>query len=269
MKVRYFALAFVLVPLYIIPVDAQQAPCDFNSRRSESLSRCLLRPVRIYGNLGPPLESLPAPLDQLIGKPMGVTRENVSRYLRDHSIREEDLGGPLSVPLTSTLYFVIHDTSSPYFGNRDFAMNINEANWSGNNLGNWIRLKVTNVYVNRLGDSATAANFERVIVGTKYERNNRNRRGLFVHVEMIQPRRRDPNGGANNDALAPMPGFTPQQLKRLALLYVVASVRRGQWLLPAFHASIDAGIPNAHDDPQNFDVRAWLDSLRELLAELR
>ena len=75
---------------------------------------------------------------------------------------------------------------------------------------------------------------------------------------------RDPGGGANNDAFSPSPGFTAQQLDRLALLYVAASVRRGQWLLPAFHAAIDAGIPNAHDDPQNFDLDGWLASLERL-----
>ena len=26
-----------------------------------------------------------------------------------------------------------------------------------------------------------------------------------------------------------------------------------RWLIPAFHATVDAGIPDAHDDPQNFD----------------
>lgn len=268
MKPEHFASAIVALLLYVLPAAAQQTPCDFDATQDESLARCLLRPVRIYGNLGPPLATLPTPLDRLIGHQLSVTREDLLRYLRAHGVREEDVGGPLSVPLASTRYFVVHDTSSPYLGNRDFPADINEASWSGNNLSNWVRLKVTNVYVNRLGDSATAASFDRAVVGTKYERDNRRRRGLFVHVEMIQPRRRDPRGGANNDALAPAPGFTQKQLERLALLYVAASVRRGRWLLPAFHASVDAGIHGAHDDPQNFDMSLWLDRLRALLEEL-
>lgn len=268
MNSKHFTSAVVVVLLYMIPVVAQQTPCDFDTPQDDALVRCLLRPVSIYGNLGPLLATLPSPLDQLIGHPLNVTREDLVRYLQARGIREEDVGGPLSVPLTSTRFLVIHDTSSPYLGNHDFPADINEATWTGNNLNRWVRLKVTNVYVNRLGESATAANFERLVIGTKFERDNRRRRGLFVHVEMIQPRRRDPRGGANNDALAPTPGFTQKQLDRLALLYVVASVRRGRWLLPAFHAAVDAGIRDAHDDPQNFDMSIWLASLRSLLDNL-
>lgn len=129
-------------------------------------------------------------------------------------------------------------------------------------------LKVTHIYVNRLGESVAARTFDRTVAATKFERGP-GRKGLFLHVELIQPRRREPSGGASNDAIAPMPGFTAKQLDRLALLYVAASVRRGQWLLPAFHAAVDAGIPDAHDDPQNFDMDGWLGALQSLLAELR
>ena len=52
-------------------------------------------------------------------------------------------------------------------------------------------------------------------------------------------------------------GFSEKQMDRLALVYIAASVRRGSWLIPAFHATVDAGIPNAHDDPQNFDLQLW------------
>ena len=31
----------------------------------------------------------------------------------------------------------------------------------------------------------------------------------------------------------------------------------GLWLIPAFHAAIDEGLPDAHDDPQNFDLPAF------------
>jgi hypothetical protein len=200
---------------------------------------------------------------------MDVTAVSLKRYLAAHGITEASIGGLLSAPLTTTRYFVIHDTSSPYLKNNPFPANINEATWAGNNLSRWQPLKVTHVYVNRLGDSATARNFERTKVATKYENRGPGRRGLFVHIELIQPRRRDPLGGPNNDAVGPLPGFPAKQLDRLALLYVAASVRRGRWLLPAFHAAIDAGIPDAHDDPQNFDLNGWLSSLQSLLTELR
>ena len=37
--------------------------------------------------------------------------------------------------------------------------------------------------------------------------------------------------------------FTAAQYDRIALLYTIASVRAGQWLIPAFHAAIDAEFP--------------------------
>jgi len=60
-------------------------------------------------------------------------------------------------------------------------------------------------------------------------------KGLFLHVELIQPRRRGP-GRHSNDIAAPNPGFTAAQYRQLALLYTIASVRAGEWLIPAFYA---------------------------------
>jgi hypothetical protein len=106
---------------------------------------------------------------------------------------------------------------------------------------------------------------------------------MFLHIENIQPRlverdvKQDEHGEHNlqywklkwnetknenewvcrNDYIAPSPGFTAAQMDRLALIYVVASVRRGSWMIPAFHAAVDAGISDAHDDPQNFDLADW------------
>lgn len=257
----------ILATLVFSLSTAAQTPCPFNSSEVDPLARCLLRPVKIFGNVGPAPATLPAPLDTLIGKPMDVTAVSLKRYLDAHGITEVSIGGSLSTPLATTRYFVIHDTSSPYLRNDPFPANINEASWTFNRLSRWARIR-THVYVNRLGESGTANNFDRTVTATKYERGP-GRRGLFVHVELVQPRRREPSGGANNDAIAPQPGFTAKQLDRLALLYVAASVRRGRWLLPGFHAAIDAGIPDAHDDPQNFDMNGWLSSLQSLLTELR
>ena len=85
-------------------------------------------------------------------------------------------------------------------------------------------------------------------------------KGLFLHVELIQPRRSARHGG-RNDAQSPDPAFTAAQYDRLALLYTIASVRAGRWLIPAFHAAIDADIRNGHDDPLNFDIDSFADSL--------
>ena len=89
------------------------------------------------------------------------------------------------------------------------------------------------------------------------------------HIELIQPRQRDPQGGAKNDALSPDPGFSDAQYERLALLYVSASLQHGTWLIPGYHAAVDAGIPDGHDDPQNFDLARWGRKLDALLGELK
>jgi len=268
MHKRQLALCILVTFVFAISTSAQ-TPCPFDSSDVDQLARCLLRPVKIYGNPGTAPATLPVPLDDLIGKQVDVKAESLKRYLDAHIITEASIGGLLSTPLTTARYFVIHDTSYPYLKDDPFPADIDESTWAGNNLRRWEQVKVTHVYVNRLGESATASNFEQTVGATKYERRNLGRKGLFLHVELIQPRRRDPGGGASNDALAPSPGFTAKQLDRLALLYLAASVRRGRWLLPAFHATVDAGIPDAHDDPQNFDLDAWLASLQSLLTELR
>ena len=94
-------------------------------------------------------------------------------------------------------------------------------------------------------------------------------KGLFLHVELIQPRRRAPGRGRRNDAMAPTPGFTTAQYDRLALLYTIASVRAGRWMIPAFHAPIDYGIRGGHDDPQNFEIAAFARSLHALTQQLQ
>src|SRR5262249_41348756 len=91
-----------------------------------------------------------------------------------------------------------------------------------------------------------------------------NKRKVSVNVELVQPRLRDARG---IDAIAPTPGFTDPQLDRLALVYIAASVRRGQWLIPAFHGVVDFGV-GSHDDPQNFDLEHWASCLAALLQEI-
>jgi hypothetical protein len=108
-------------------------------------------------------------------------------------------------------------------------------------------------------------------VGTKFARDvlKADAKGLEIHIELIQPRRRDPSDlNTDNDRFAPEPGFTDAQYERLALLYLCASVRRGTWLIPAYHSAVDAGIKNAHDDPQNFELKRFAKHLKKLLKEL-
>lgn len=246
----------------------------------------MLRPVLQGGRLGAQPKKVPHPLEKIIGTRVLIEKGALRRYLAARAIAERDLGGSLDEPLspatlsdgsvTQARYFIIHDVSTPNYLDKSFPLNIDHASWEWNDLAKrWANTKVAHVFVNRLGDSVTTIGFGSTLpqkrFGTKFARDKllESAKGFQIHVELIQPRRSDPAGRTGNDAIAPLPGFTEAQMDRLALLYVAASVRRGEWLVPAFHAAVDAGIPDAHDDPQNFDLGAWAGRLDRLLNDLK
>lgn len=241
------------------PVD-----CRFDSQRMEfagtplEQARCLLRHVEPGGSAAPE-QALPPALAERIGQPAAIDTAKLAEVLR-----RERIPLPATTPVSETLdhhraiYFVIHDTSSPWIGAEPFPRHFDRQP----------RFNDVSLY---LGKDAVAHLFNdrrgRIIVGhdievgwraTKLERIlGEGVRGRFIHVENVQPRRADPSGPPRNDRIAPVPGFTPAQYRSLALLYVLASARAGMWLIPAFHANIDRGIPEAHDDPQHFDLAAF------------
>lgn len=285
-----FSFSLFLIICFSFFVNAQNTPCQFDRETLQFVgapveqARCLLRPVEIVGNLGEPLRQLPAPLEKLIGKSVKIKKENFRAFLRKNKIEENALGGSLDARLAKAklpngaeieaLYFLIHDTSSPYLKNEPFPAEINDANWRGNDLSIWKNQPVAHIFVSRAGESATIVDFGDAVkkgFGTKFARDflKQDAKGLQIHIELVQPRRRDPaRQPENNDAIAPSPGFTEAQYEKLALLYVAASVRRGSWLIPAFHAATDAGIKDAHDDPQNFELEKFAGKLRAILKKL-
>ena len=164
---------------------------------------------------------------------------------------------------------MVHDTSTPWLGDAnafppddDPALN-NLARFAGPDA-------VAHVFVNRRGDTLLGHDFGVPWRATQLEtrRVGVAARGLFLHVELAQPRRRDPAGSARNDRIAPLPGFTDAQYAQLALLYAAASARRGDWLIPAFHAALDEGIAGAHDDPQHFEMARFAAALEHLRGAL-
>ena len=233
-------------------------------------ARCLLRPVKRFGNLDAPLAALPSPLEKLVGQPVKLRVAALNKFLAAQKISEAEIGGPLTNHCGAK-YFVIHDTSTPNYGDGQIPTNINTSAWALNNLNRYTNRAVAHAFVNRLGQSITPHPFAKPYHATKLEVRvlGEKGRGLFVHTELIQPRRRDLKGGAKNDAIAPEPGFTDAQYDRLALLYVSASVQHGLWLIPGYHAAVDAGIPDAHDDPQNFDLTRWANRLAALLKSIQ
>lgn len=232
---------------------------------------CLLRRVRPRG-AGSDVQRLPAWLAGHVGQPTGIAPAKLASYLTREGVEAEGaLGGAVtSVDIPQRVYFVIHDTSSPEMAG-PFPPSINAATWPGNNLQGWAPTALrVNLITSRDGRSRTLRNLamERPRAATKLEVAT----GLaaskaFLHVENIQPRIK-PAGSWG--WMAPTPGFPSEQLDRLALLYVTASVRSGRWLVPAFHFNVDqngpAGAP--HDDPQNFDLPGWAAAVERIAAEV-
>jgi hypothetical protein len=270
---------------------AQNKPCQFDEKTLQFVgkpieqARCLLRPNKIGGVLDIELKKLPNPLEKLIGEKVKIKKERLRKYLQTKQITEENLGGNLDEPLSKAklpngeeiqaLYFIIHDTSYPYFKDADeFPADINESSYRGNSLEVWLKNPVAHIFVNRLGESITTTPFAETTRngwGTKFAREvlKADGKGAQIHIELIQPRRRDKsNPNPNNDLIAPKIGFTESQYQRLALLYVCASVRRGTWLIPAYHSAIDAGIKDAHDDPQNFELEKFTNELKKLIDKM-
>ncbi|WP_300973494.1 hypothetical protein [Sphingomonas sp. LHG3406-1] len=247
-------------------------------------ARCLMEPVGKRGKLGPPLKRLPTGLSRVLerGEPL-PPRDKVAALLVAEGIDIGGLDEPLSrardgdsaAPLAR--YFVIHDTSTPYYQDQPFPADVdNDARV--NDFAPYFpvgadpeRFPVAHVFLNRLGVVRIGQPLSRPWRATKLETRviGLPAKGLFLHIETVAPRRRDPAIEGWNDAIAPRPGFSARQYDRLAILYIAASVRAGTWMIPAQHATIDQGLPQAHDDPQNFTLKQFDRALRKRLAALK
>jgi len=263
-------------------------PCNFDlglmrfAGSAAEQAACLTTTVLKFGQLGARNE-LPQNFARRVGRSIDLPDKKALAGL----LKEFDLeafiprlgdpvanagdNDPLAPPVT---YFVMHDTSAPNFGRRDLPPDIdNDARI--NSLDRFRcsnHIELAHVFINRLGAVFFAHDFDVPWRATKFERATNFAsalKGLFVHVELVQPRRAEPGRGWQNDFQAPTPGFSEAQYERLALVYIVASARAGRWLIPAFHAVIDEGIYDKHDDPQNFEFARFNGKLETLLARLK
>lgn len=247
-------------------------------------ARCLLNPVEPVGRLGPSLDALPEALTRRIGNGTDLpSRETLASLLRDrgatqdlidtlaHPVSHAHDNDPLARPAT---YIVFHDTSTPNYRTQPWPVSIDD----DPKINNLKRYECSNdierahVFINRGGKIFLAHDFAVPWRATKFETAQNfgpALKGLFLHVELIQPRRALKGYGRNNDFLAPSPGFSRAQYDSLALVYTVASRRAGFWMIPAFHSVLDEGIRNKHDDPQNFELAQFAQSLDALIGELR
>lgn len=238
---------------------------------------CLLRKVEPLGHVAPVPATLPSRLAGLLSGAPPLDRSRLTELIARKGLDEAVLGGRLDTPLSrgsdnsptapSARYFVIHDTSTPNFGAAPFPTDT-DTGGAVNRLARYHRADpVAHVFVNRLGDTWVGHDFRVPWRATKLEKTIGVRsKGLFLHIELVQPRRAHPHQA---DGTAPTPGFTSAQYDKLAMLYLAASVRAGAALVPAFHAVLDTGLNDGHDDPRNFDLAAFDAALGRALDAMK
>jgi hypothetical protein len=249
--------------------------CSFDSNTRQfrgtplEQAQCLLRLPKQFGHVDDTRATIPAKLKNILSNPdtIGFTKEMLRKALTKRNILEANIGGSLDQPVSrdsnndAAKYFAIHDTSTSLSNTQEFDPDfINTNKWSGNNL-NTLPVNVTHVYITRNGLTKTDNPYQDAVDGTRFEKPNLHI-GLFLHHELVQPR----HTISGIDAKSPDPGFTPIQYELLALCYLAASLRRGKWLIPAFHCVIDLEVGD-HDDPQHFDLLMWDNAIATILGE--
>ncbi len=219
-------------------------------------------------------QTLGAPLDGLVGAPVSIDRKRLLQLLKANGVAYPPGSLATGVSgvwngrrfLAAARYFVIHDTSSPAFKApfpSDSAPSVNRLGYQY--CGGAF---TAHAFVNRLGEVFLAYDFSAPWRATKFEMSNPDRKGLFLHVELNQPRRPRRGESLDNASLTPDPPFTDEQYRALALLYVTASVRAGHWLAPAFHSAIDSAWDDDHDDPRGFELAKFDAALARLLRQV-
>lgn len=279
---RTICLAMAAIgPLLLIPTHGAKAQtfggCAFSKATLrfagtvEETTRCLLRKVRVRGS-GADVQPIPAWLTERVGQPFTLNPAQVKRYLQDSGVLDQVTATVTAADKPSVRYFVIHDTSSPEEPGEAFPANLDSSAYSGNNLATGfagVRNKV-NLIIARDGRSRALVGWGNVPRDAAIKIESPNRapaaKAVFVHVENVQPRLKP--AGSSWFWKAPVPGLTSAQETRLAVAYIVASMRAGRWLIPAYHFNIDQGLPQAHDDPQNMDLASWAGKLRTIEAAI-
>lgn len=238
---------------------------------------CLLRKVRPLGALEPQplppvlrlvLESGGAPDAAQTAAAIARFPEPYRAYAREHQ------GRPAALTLDGlpAAYFVMHDTSVPFYANERFPRRLDTDrrinDFTPYMDGTFAERPVAHIFLSRYGQIWAGHDFSEGWRATKLESRviGPAARGRFVHIELVQPRRFLPGFSDRQHTQGPIPGFSAAQYRQLAALYVYASARAGRWLIPAFHAAVDAGLDDAHDDPQNFALPAFAAELEMLLS---
>lgn len=280
-------IAFALASLAVAPAlaQAQAQPigeCQFDPTSLTfagtplEQARCLLRKIELKAVRKE--QALPPVIIKLMsegGTPIAAQKaaalaafpepyRTYARQYADAPVSHTEEGQPL-------LYFVIHDTSHPFYANEPFPKRLDQ-DWKVNDFTPYMdqtfaKAPVAHIFLNRVGQIWAGHEFQEPWRATKLESRvvGSRERGRFVHIETVQPRRFLPGATTRAETYGPKPGFTKEQYRMLAALYVYVSARAGRWLIPAQHNTVDSTIPEAHDDPQNFDLKAFGKELDRLV----
>ena len=234
---------------------------------------CLLRKVELMGEKVP--QPLPPVIQRLLeqgGAPSAAQKAAAiaafPQPYREYAAGYQDLPASQTEAGIPLLYFVIHDTSTPFLGSELFPHRLDDSP-TINSFDAYLAAEpVAHIFLNRQGQIWAAHDFSIPWRATKLESRviGAPARGRFVHIETMQPRRFLPGATSLGQTQGPKPGFSDAQYRMLAALYVYTSARAGRWLIPAFHATVDDGIPDAHDDPQNFELGKFARALDQLVS---
>ncbi|WP_296680229.1 N-acetylmuramoyl-L-alanine amidase [Novosphingobium sp.] len=273
-----------LVLLAAAPAAAEQTgECRFDpdtlsfAGTAAEQAACLLRKVEVLGKRKaqplPPLfarlldgEALPSAA--MMQTALAAFPQPYQDYARIYA------AAPLSRTASGlpALYFVIHDTSTPFYADQPFPKRL-DTDWQINSFapymdGTFAREPVAHIFLSRYGQIWAGHEFQEGWRATKLESRaiGPASRGRFIHIETVQPRRLIAGFTDTGHTHGPEPGFSAAQYRQLAALYVYTSARAGRWLIPAQHNTVDAGIPDAHDDPQNFDLGRFAEEIEAIIS---
>lgn len=280
-------LAPLLVLLAATPASAEEiGECRFDTGTLTfagtpvEQATCLLRKIEVLAERKP--QPLPPVFASLLGAEGAPTAEMKEAALAAFPDPYQAYARTWAeTPLSTTeaglpaLYFVIHDTSTPFYGDKPFPRHL-DTDWTVNSFqpymdGTFAREPVAHIFLSRYGQIWAGHEFQEGWRATKLESRvvGPAARGRFIHIETVQPRRFIEGYSDRGHTYGPTPGFSAAQYRQLAALYVYTSARAGRWLIPAQHNTVDAGIPDAHDDPQNFELERFAAEVERLVSPPR
>jgi len=270
------------VCLFLLPSGAvADATCYWDGGRMEfsgdriQQALCLTPAVRANGVVEKVADGLPSTFDELVGREFDFTREAVEAYAARHGLRDDEIGGALSLRVSmargnSARYFVLHDSNGPDFGTNPFTPDINVSPRI-NNLRQFGRR--WHVLIGRDGSSATLIDFIKPLRSSYFETRDAGAKakGRFLHVGLLLPVRSIENDSVKkSDGVIPAPAYTREQYRRLAQIYVAASSTAGQWLIPAYASQLNqyGRAPVLMGGPKGFDLTLWAKALRSVYREI-